>query len=405
MKSSNSVLQHGWPMLLFMLFAVVPNTFTTTLLAPGLSYLAGQLGGGAEGIKRAQMLVTVPGIGMLFAPFVGWVADRIGRKWVLVSSLSIITLGGIGCAFTDEFALLLTFRFLLGVGAGGLMSVILSLIGDLYSGEARTKLLGYQQAIMSLFVLGAIQLAGYLSSSYGWSSPLYAYLVGIPLIIFVILRVRPEQRQIAPQESIKIATVPWVRDRSTPVLVLALIGNIFLAIVTYNVFTQLPFLVAEKGYSPSVYANLMAPKLACSIMFSFIFIYLHKKMHPLAIISLSLILSSVSMMTFSFATETYQLWIAAIIGGPSTVMLEPAITNFLLDKMPPARRAMTMGGVFASYHMGPFLIPFVFGGMNSNYGFAASFQALSVAAGLAALILIIGVRAQFFQKHKTAAIM
>jgi MFS family permease len=399
MKDSHLVLKQGWSMLLVLLFAVIPTTFTSTLLAPGLPSLAAQLGTGAEGVQRAQILMTIPGIGMICAPILGWMADRVGTRRVFLASLSIDTLAGLGCLFTDEFVVLLILRFMLGIGVGGVIAVSLSMIGDFYSGEARTKLLGYRQAATSVFVLVATQIAGYLTDSYGWSSPLYAYLVGIPLIIFAMLRVPPDQRKIVSRESLTVEKVSWLRDPSTVTLALAMVGNIFLAIVTYNVYTQLPFLMTEKGYSASAYANVMMPKLACSFAFSFVFIYLHKFLHPLAIISFSLLLCSISIFGFSISTESYQLLIAAIIGGPSTVMLEPALCSFLLARMPPSRRAMTMGGIMAAFHLGPFLIPFVFGRINSDYGFAASFQLLSAAAGLAGLVLIIGMRARVLQKH------
>ena len=391
-------------MMVFLLVAVIPNTFTSTLLAPGLPSLAVLLGEGMEGVKRAQMLVTIPGVGMLCAPFVGLIADRIGSKRVLLFSLSIITGAGSGLLFTNEFAVLLMLRFVLGVGVGGLMAVVLSMIGDFYSGAARTKFLGYQNAIMTACVLVNMQVAAYLTVNYGWSSPFYAYFGCIPLIIFALLCIRTGENQMVSHESITTAGMSWLRTPIGLTFALAMIGNMFLAIVTYNVFTQLPFLVAEKGYSASTYANLMIPKLVCSVAFSFLFIYFSKILHPLAIISCSLMVSSISMFAFSIAVEPHHLYIAAIIGGPSTTMLEPAICSYLLGKMPPGSRALTMGGVFGTFHLGPFLIPFVFGGINRDDGFAASFQALSVAAGLAALVVIIGLRGRFLQKHHVKTI-
>jgi len=75
---------------------------------------------------------TLPGI--FLTPVSGILADRFGRKLVLVPSLFIFGIAGFLCSFMRDFHSLLALLFIEGIGAAGLSSINITLIGDLYTG-------------------------------------------------------------------------------------------------------------------------------------------------------------------------------------------------------------------------------------------------------------------------------
>ena len=77
------------------------------------------------------VVFTLPGV--LFTPVLGVLADRFGRKKILVPSLLLFGVAGSACFFARDFNLLLTLRFLQGIGAASLGSLNVTIIGDLYS--------------------------------------------------------------------------------------------------------------------------------------------------------------------------------------------------------------------------------------------------------------------------------
>lgn len=73
--------------------------------------------------KNLGLLITVftfPTV--ILGPIIGIVADRFGRKKIIVPSLFIFGIAGTACAFVRDFNLLLLLRFLQGIGAASLLS-------------------------------------------------------------------------------------------------------------------------------------------------------------------------------------------------------------------------------------------------------------------------------------------
>ena len=405
MKEERSVLGPGWPIFLFLMVAVIPSTFTSTLLAPGLPVLAIQLGGGADGVWRAQLLMSIPGVAMILSPVAGWVADRIGSRRVLLGALALDTTAGLAGLLTDNFAILLVIRFSLGVGVGGLMAVSLSMIGDYYGGEARSRMLGYRWGALSAYSIGAVQAAGYLTTHYNWSAPLLLYTIGIPIFLFALICVHPDRERQDDQQvdaRLPLTPPPPIRETINWTFGLAMVGNIFLAIAMYNNYAQLPFLLKEKGYSAIAYANVMIPMSVAAIVgAAFLVPRLRRALHPLAILAVGLFAFAAGTFGFAVADNIAHLLLAATLVGAATAMFETALSSFLLDKVHPSRRAMTMGAIFSTYHIGPFLIPFLLGGISSRHGFAAAFDLLAVVAIAGGIALLIGLRGRLVQRPAT----
>ena len=80
------------------------------------------------------------------APIVGIAADRIGRRPVIVACLCMFGIFGTAVALAPTLPLLIVARFLQGVGSAGLLNLAVVLIGDVTSGDRRTKLIGRNSA-------------------------------------------------------------------------------------------------------------------------------------------------------------------------------------------------------------------------------------------------------------------
>lgn len=77
-------------------------------------------------------------------------ADRYGRKKILVPSLMLFGIAGGACMFTRDYHILLICRFFQGTGAASLGALNVTVIGDLYSGKERTTAMGYNASVLSI---------------------------------------------------------------------------------------------------------------------------------------------------------------------------------------------------------------------------------------------------------------
>jgi AAHS family 4-hydroxybenzoate transporter-like MFS transporter len=132
------------------------------------------------GVQSAGLVGMMAGA-LLFGP----VADRIGRKPVLLASTLIFGIGSLLTATADSINALSAFRLLTGIGMGGAMPNAIALTSEYMPSRLRATAV---TAMMCGFSLGAA-VGGFVAASliprFGWQS---VFVVGgaIPLVITVI---------------------------------------------------------------------------------------------------------------------------------------------------------------------------------------------------------------------------
>ena len=127
----------------------------------------------------------------------GPVADRFGRRPVLLASLGLFAVASIGCALADNFSSFLFFRILQGavITASVLSRAIVS---DVAAPKQATVILGYIGMTVSLAPILAPSLGGFLSDAAGWRANFWLYAAtGIGLWAMVWIRL-PETSGAQP---------------------------------------------------------------------------------------------------------------------------------------------------------------------------------------------------------------
>src|SRR6266480_3741933 len=88
-------------------------------------------------------------------PLYGRLADAIGRKRVVLAAIVIFCGASLLASFARSMTQLIVFRGIQGLGAGGVMPVVLTIIGDIFTLEERAKIQGVFSAVW-----GTSSLAG-----------------------------------------------------------------------------------------------------------------------------------------------------------------------------------------------------------------------------------------------------
>lgn len=220
-----------------LLSAILPM-LGTALLSPVLDSLIEPLGTSATDVGLMISVFTGPAIVMI--PIAGVLADRYGRKHVLAPSILIFGLAGTMIAFTDDFGVVLGLRFFQGVGFSGINPVIITSIGDVYTGAKEATAQGLR--ITGTGLSGAVfPLFAGLLVGIGWQYPFLLYAVSVPVAAFVYLRFEeptfPDAAE--PDEETDVyyrALARLLRRRHVFALVVArtLALVIWTAFVTYN---------------------------------------------------------------------------------------------------------------------------------------------------------------------------
>lgn len=117
-------------------------------------------------------------------PIYGKLADLYGRKPVFLVATTIFLVASMLCGQSQSMEQLIAFRLLQGVGAGGMLPITQTVLGDLYSLEERARIVGLFSSIWGVSGLLGPAIGGFLTEHASWR---WAFYVNTPLCILAIV--------------------------------------------------------------------------------------------------------------------------------------------------------------------------------------------------------------------------
>lgn len=152
-------------------------------ISPALGLIAQAFPEASETIIK--LILTAPSLMIIpFSFLSSFLTTKLRKKTIILIGLTIYLIGGIIPQFLSSIYLILFFRLLLGAGVGLLMPLGMSLINDYFTGDERTKLMGYNSAFSNFGGIVTMLLAGWLAT-FGWRIPFNVYFLG--LVIFILV--------------------------------------------------------------------------------------------------------------------------------------------------------------------------------------------------------------------------
>lgn len=129
-------------------------------------------------------------------PIYGRLADLWGRKWLLVGSTALFLVGTLLCSAAWGMIPLVVFRFIQGVGGGGLQPLALTIIADLYPPVERVKVQGNLNAIWGVSALSGPLIGALLTATLGWRSVFWINLLPGLVMIAILAGALRDQMQV-----------------------------------------------------------------------------------------------------------------------------------------------------------------------------------------------------------------
>lgn len=173
----------------------------TALISPNTPEIVADLGRDKSQIGLIFAFSTSPGI--LIAPILGLLADRFGKRRILIISLLFFGLGGIVGTIAGSFKVFLFSRFLVGIGNSGLIALVVTLFADSWEKTERIKLLGYNSGVIALGLLGFPIFGGWLSDNTNWRYSVLPMSLSIICAVIVFLIVPKSEKILSENYSLK----------------------------------------------------------------------------------------------------------------------------------------------------------------------------------------------------------
>lgn len=152
--------------LAFLMTTMALGSIEGTIVATAMPSIVSTLGGFElfSWVFSAYLLTQA-----VFTPITGSLADTLGRKPVLLVSISVFLLASLACGFAGSMPVLIAFRFLQGVGAAGIATMVVTLAGDLYTVRERGRVQAYLASVWGVSsVLGPL-IGGLLVANVHWA--------------------------------------------------------------------------------------------------------------------------------------------------------------------------------------------------------------------------------------------
>jgi len=343
------------------------------MIAPILPKLAAEfVPGNPAAAALVPLIATGPALAIaLFAPLAGWLADKLGRKALLVLATLVYGLAGAAPAMLNDLNAILLARLLFGVAEACVMTCCTTLIGDYWQGDTRVRYVNRQ--VVTIGSIGTFFFViGGAAGEHSWRYPFYLYLLPILLVPAMALVLwEPSRNASSSADDIPAETNEGGSLASTVAVgyVLVFVGMI----CSFVVPVQTPGLMVEIGVHSSTLIGIASGcGLLATLCGSMAWPMLRDRLGRRLVNAVLLALLGTGLSLLARAHSVPTILVAVVIHGVGAGLLVPNAMLPLMRRLPRASRGRGLGGFTAALYLGQFMSPLAvalgaaqFGGVRS----------------------------------------
>lgn len=357
--------------------------------SPALPTIADSLNVSAARVGLIMTAFSIPM--MLFVPVTGILADIYGRRRVIIPSMLVYGAAGLAIAGVTTFLEIIALRIVQGVAFAGVLSISVTILGDLYSGPEGSTAQGFRTSAAGAATVVIPATAGILAE-FAWNYPFLLHALAFPVALFAYWYI--------PETATGLTTNPGVASTLRgygrgikaefvdPDLSLLVVGGFVRGFVRIAVLTFVPLFavrilgstLAAAGavLSARGIARLILPPVSGTITGWF-----NRKVGILVALTTSMI--STALIPFAPSILWIAILIAVYTAGDAlfSPMLKEAVTTASTDE----HRAGVVNTMYVFQFGGEAIAPVFFGAILS----IAGFQELFVVAGATIAVYVIAI--------------
>ena len=246
------------------------------------------------------MVSAATSLGMVVGAIIcGVLADRIGRKKVLIYTLALFSIGNLLLTITPNVWLFIAVRFLTGIGLGGELPVAATLVADSYQGTERSRMLVLADSFWAIGWIVASLLAFWVMPVIGWR--LTVLITAVTILYTLLLRRHLPDTPVRTTKK-QSWRVVWQPEYRRMTITMAALW--FIVMLTYyGMFLWLPSLLVLRGF-PIVHSfNYTLLMSLAQLPGYYLAAYLMGKMSRKVVLMIYLSGTILSALAFSFASS------------------------------------------------------------------------------------------------------
>jgi len=183
--SSKTSRRHVLEALSGLLLGMFVSMLASTVVSTSLPVIIHDLSGDQSSftwVVTATLLTTA-----ITTPIWGKLADLTNRKVLYQLAIAIFVLATAAAGFSQSPEMLIAFRAVQGIGAGGLAALSQVIMSDIISPRERGRYMGLFGAVMAVATVGGPLLGGVITDAWGWR---WNFFVALPFAVAALLIVQ-----------------------------------------------------------------------------------------------------------------------------------------------------------------------------------------------------------------------
>ena len=333
-----------------------------------------------------RLVLTIPALFIAFGGmFAGQLADRLGRKPLLMGATFIYGFAGASGFILNSLGAILVGRAVLGLAVAGIMTGVTTLIADYYKGQQRADFMGLQAAFMGLGGVVFLSFGGFVADL-NWRYPFLIYLSAWAIFVAIAITLYEPSRKI--DNTIESTEIEF---NSTLYGILAMIYGValFYMVAFYLIPVQLPFYLKSLGNGSATAAGLAiaASTLASSIA-SLRYGFVKQHAGYVQIVAIAFLIAALGYAVIGFASSYNLVLLGLIIAGFGFGLLMPNLNVWLSSIVPDNLRGRALGGLTTFFFLGQFLSPLISQPITNVFGLNRTYLLTGVALLITALCFL-----------------
>lgn len=381
-KASARVREAGPAQSLLLLLGSCLPVLGAVLLAPVLPRMQAHFADVPGSAVLVPIVLTLPALVIaVLAPFAGMIADRLGRKPLLLISMLIYVLCGVLPLWLESLPAIVLSRAGIGLAEAGIMTCCTTLMGDYYSGARRERLFALQMVATSLSAAVFIALGGFLGQN-DWRTPFALYAVGLIFLPLMAWKLwEPQARTHIVGQPTPGGQFPW--RALTPMYVLALLAGLSLFIVPVQAgyLLNLLHVDAPEQIGMTMGANQLG------VLIGALSFRLFSGMRGQHLLLIAYVMAGLGGLLMAGADSHVEVVVAVAINGLGIGLMLPTLITWIMAQVGFHQRGRAAGWFTAAIFAGEFISPLVILGITGGVATALP-GALAVIGWLQLLVAL-----------------
>lgn len=339
------------------------------IIMPIFARRLGEFGNGVSALGLMTMVFALSQL--IFAPILGGLADRYGRRPIILLALAAVTASYVGYIFAPNTFIFITIRGVAGAMTAGLFPAAMGVVADVVPENRRARWVGI---IMGSYAVGMIfgpALGGFLYDGWGYAAPftLSAIVAFMALIAAIILVPETRTQQIRNRDELRAQRAS--RDNAQKkqsiwtmlprplvifgtLLFIDFVGSFAFAFVepqmVFYMYDELAWTTVQFGIVVGAYGIAM-------VFGQLVLGQLSDRWGRKLLVMIGLMISMSLYIGMAMLNNFISMAIAAAISGLGQALYAPALSAFVLDITTDEHRSRVMGLKESSLALGGVLGP------------------------------------------------